>query len=229
MPLKFLFPAYKSYDIIQCTDNFEFESALDIGLGYGGASLYFAEKGKKVTAIGKADDSHFPSRIFSMCGIDVKNISLEEFDPEKHFDAVYCSHMLEHCENVSNALQKMRALLKDDGWLFLLVPPYKSNVVCGHISTGFNLIQLMLILYFNGFLVKNGHFCFHGYNIVAFVQKNLHPKFMPSAGGATSFPLIAQDFPIELTQGMEGDIENVNWFFDPVPQRLMRNLISPTN
>lgn len=42
--------------------------------------------------------------------------------PEHHFDAIYCSHVLEHVPDDKKAMQELLRVLKPDGWAVLLVP-----------------------------------------------------------------------------------------------------------
>lgn len=213
------FPIEGNLDVIRQTDNLSFESVLDVGFGYGGASVYFAHKGKKVTALGKSIDSFgFPRDVFDVHGIATHDIWVEDFHAKEPFDAIWASHVLEHCANVSITLQKFRSLLSDDGYLFICVPPHKSGIVTGHISMGWSLVQLMLVLYFNGFNVKTGHFASHKYNVVAFVRKEKNPRYSPADGGVVSFDDIKSDFPLDLVFNMDGQIDAVNWFC-PVENR----------
>lgn len=222
MNIEDFFEQNGNIDIIRCTNNIKFTTILDIGFGKGGASLFFAKAGKKVTSIGKNTASYkYPRDEFKKYGIDVHDCTIEEFSADKKFDAIWCSHMLEHCCNISLTLQKIRDLLKDDGWLFITVPPHKSNVVTGHISVGWNLVQLMLTLFFNGYNVKDGHFCSHKYNISAFVKKEKNPRYRPEEAGWTSLNTLKPFFPIDIHQGMEGDIESVNWFCNVDHQKIM--------
>jgi SAM-dependent methyltransferase len=56
------------------------------------------------------------------------NLAAESIDIEHiphrdgSFDAVYCSHVLEHVPDDRRAMTEMRRVLKDDGWALILVP-----------------------------------------------------------------------------------------------------------
>lgn len=212
--LRFNFPVQGNFDVIRSTKNLEFESVLDVGFGQGGASIYFALNGKSVTAIGLDIDSYnYPSELLNRLGVNVVDASLETFNLEKKFDAIWASHVLEHSLNTGHFLQKCRELLSDGGWLFLMVPPYKSQVVGGHVNTGWNIGQLMYNLLLCGFDIKNGHFKKHGYNLCAFVRKTNQtlPLLRMDAGDIEA----TKDYwPIDVYQGFEGDVSEVNWFSD---------------
>ncbi len=207
------FPVDGNFDIIRKTDHIRFHTVLDVGFGMGGASVYFAEKGKIVTAIGRELKRYnFPREIFEAHEIKTQDVWIEDFNTEQSFDAIWASHVLEHTANTSIVLQKFRSLLTDEGWLFLCVPPHKASIVSGHISMGWSVVQLMLVLYFNGFRVKTGHFGSHRYNIAAFVQKEPSPRHTPSEGGIVPLHEISDDFPIDLHAEMDGQLPAVNWF-----------------
>jgi hypothetical protein len=42
--------------------------------------------------------------------------------PDRHFDVIYCSHVLEHVEDDRKAMSEFHRVLADDGWAVLLVP-----------------------------------------------------------------------------------------------------------
>lgn len=42
--------------------------------------------------------------------------------PDASFDAIYCSHVLEHIEDDRKAMRELRRILKPNGWAVLMVP-----------------------------------------------------------------------------------------------------------
>jgi SAM-dependent methyltransferase len=90
--------------------------------------------------------------------------------PEKSFDAVVLSHVLEHCADVGRALGHVRRVLKEKGLLLVFVPPVEDIVCAGHVSVGWNVGQLMYVLALNGFDVSRGNFIEYGYNVCGFVM-----------------------------------------------------------
>ena len=42
--------------------------------------------------------------------------------PDRSFDVIFCSHVLEHVPENRQALREFHRVLKDDGWAILLVP-----------------------------------------------------------------------------------------------------------
>ena len=210
--LKINFMVDGNFDLINATSNLKFESVLDIGLGEGGASTYFAINGKDVTSLGLDIESYnYPKELFKKLDVKVIETTFDDYKSEKKFDGIWASHVLEHVLNTGLFLEKCKNLLSDDGWLFIMVPPYKNQVVGGHINNGWNMGQLMYNLLLTGYDIKNGHFINHGYNICAFVQKSKDslPNIRMDIGDIESTKDL---WPIEVSQGFDGNIDKVNWF-----------------
>ena len=54
--------------------------------------------------------------------VDIKMDITEMPFPDEHFDAIYCSHVLEHVLDDRMAIGEFWRVLKSDGWAILLVP-----------------------------------------------------------------------------------------------------------
>ncbi len=54
--------------------------------------------------------------------VDVKMDVSEIQFPDGYFDAIYCSHVLEHVQDDRKAMREFARVLKPDGWAILLVP-----------------------------------------------------------------------------------------------------------
>ncbi|NQY43195.1 MAG: methyltransferase domain-containing protein [Legionellales bacterium] len=172
-------------ELLNCTLNLKFDTVLDIGLGDGLASLFFAAENKKVVPIGiNIDKYNYPKDLFKVLNINIIETSFSEYQTNNKYNAIWASHILEHVQNVGEFLEKCRNLLTDDGWLFVLVPPYKNTVVGGHVTTGWNIGQLLYNLLLTGYNIKTGHFIQYGYNICGFVQKSTEklPALMMDKG-----------------------------------------------
>lgn len=122
------FPYDGNFDLIQCTDKLNFGTVLDVGLGRGGASSYFALNNKQVTSLGiNLNDYDTYPLVSTSKNINIIEILFENFVTDAKFDAILMSHILEHTSNVGLFLDKAYSLLNDDGWLFVMVPPYKKK------------------------------------------------------------------------------------------------------
>jgi len=47
--------------------------------------------------------------------------------PDKYFDVILCSHVLEHVQNDREAINELFRVLKKDGWALLIVPVYSET------------------------------------------------------------------------------------------------------
>ena len=210
----YYFPVEGTFDLVNAALKLKGKNALDIGFGNGSASKLFASNGYDVTAIGLDIDSYcFGDKKFHELNIKVEQILFEDFQTKEKYDLIWASHVLEHTMNVGLFLDKCMSLLSKDGWLCIMVPPYKSNIVGGHVQTGWNLGQLMYVLLLRGYDIKNGHFIHHGYSICAFVQKSKErlPKLRMDIGDIEATSHL---WPIDVKQGFDGMLKQVNWFDD---------------
>ncbi len=203
-----------NFHLAEMASRLPFNRILDVGFGHGAASRFFRLKGKSVVAIDrdiKYRDA--PLEVMKEAGIEIDESSFENFQPQGEIDAIWLSHVLEHTLDVGEFLRKSHSILSAEGWLFVMVPPFKHEVVGGHVTPGWNIGILMYVLLLSGFDIKNGHFVRHGYNICAFVQK-----------GTVALPELCHDqgdiektqnlWPIEVRQGFDGNLTSVNWFED---------------
>ena len=208
------FPIDGTFDLANAALNLKGDSVLDIGVGTGGASIFFAYNGKSVTGIGLDLESYgFSSSLFERFEINIHECSLEELNTAEKYDIIWASHVLEHNLNPGQFLEKCKDLMSTDGWLCVLVPPFKQYVVGGHVNSGWSLGHLMYILLLSGFDIKNGHYIHHGYSLCAFVQKSTDP--LPTLRMDNGdIEATAHLWPVEVKQGFDGSIKQVNWFID---------------
>ncbi|MDF7826608.1 class I SAM-dependent methyltransferase [Pontiellaceae bacterium B12227] len=202
------------FHLAEMASRLPFNRILDVGFGHGAASRFFRLKGKEVVAIDRdVQYRDAPLEIMKKEGIEIVESSFEDYQPEGQIDAIWLSHVLEHTLDVGQFLKKARSILSEKGWLFVMVPPFKHEVVGGHVTPGWNIGVLMYVLLVCGFDIKNGHFVKHGYSICAFVQKS-----------SVELPVLCHDqgdiertrdlWPLEVHQGFDGRLTSVNWFED---------------
>lgn len=216
-------------DIIEQALTYDFSSVIDVGAGNLSASLKFLSEGKKTTATVN-NPSHYDVMDFDENLKFIEDINIETYSGKgMTYDAVWCAHVVEHTMNPGLAIKSLRNLLNDDGILFLSVPPFKHEVVGGHLSIGWNLGVLMYFLLMSGFDVRNGSFIWHGYNVTAFVRKSKRINFEGIVGDAGDLDHLKPYFPEELNikQGFDGLLEKVNWEWaiDPRVKRHPRTFI----
>ncbi|VGO17407.1 hypothetical protein PDESU_06003 [Pontiella desulfatans] len=202
------------FHLAEMASRLPFDRILDVGFGRGAAARFFRLKGKNVVAIDR--DIQYraaPLDIMKAEGIEVIETSFEDYQPDGGIDAIWLSHVLEHTLDVGRFLEKARSILSDSGWLFVMVPPFKHEVVGGHVTPGWNLGILMYVLLVSGFDIKTGHFVRHGYSICAFVRKSTTP--LPQLCHDQGDIERTRDlWPLEVMQGFDGNLPSVNWFDD---------------
>lgn len=127
------------------------------------------------------------------------------------YDGIYCAHTLEHTRNPGLFLDKIFYSLRPGGWLAIVVPPLKHEIVGGHLT----LWNAGLLLYH---LVRAGFDCSRAavrtyeYNVAVVVQKvaaNL--RDLPLLEDNGDIELLAPFFPIPVSQGFGGIITEVGW------------------
>lgn len=212
----------------------ELTTFLDIGTGNGQIAKWLAKKGKKVTATGIEVDSYDLNslELEKDYGIDVIECSAELMPFEDNsFDGVVMSHVLEHCPNVGLALQEVRRVLSDKGYLFIILPAHCHYVFAGHVSVGWNVGQLLYVLLLNRYDVKSGQFIEYQGQVYGLVQKSLN-ALPPLRGDSGDISILAQNnlFPLPVitkdkrNDGYWGNIKAIN--FRPSDD-LLRMSISP--
>lgn len=177
--------------------DYEFKTVLDLGCGNGDHTRYLKSHGKEVSTL---DAGHYHDFKPDHIG------NYEDINFGKQFDAIWSSHVLEHVFNMQSFLQKLHSDLKVGGILAITVPPLKHAVVSGHINL-FNTGILVYHLVMAGFDCSKASVKVYGYNISVIVQKTENGP----VSGTWSLPRIAQYFPFDVKQSMDGRIICVNW------------------
>ncbi len=91
---------------------------LDFGAGTGQQALLLKQFGLDVDAIDVASSPNLESRVFDVTTYD--GISLPF--PDAHFDVVMSSNVLEHVQNLPNALRELSRVLKPGGTMLHVLP-----------------------------------------------------------------------------------------------------------
>jgi SAM-dependent methyltransferase len=183
---------------------YDFDTVLDIGSGDGYHSDYLKSVGKRVTGI-----DYCPRRK----GVIAANYLQHTFD--EPFDCIWASHVLEHQPNVQAFLHKIYQDLKPGGILAITVPPFKHEIVGGHLTL-WNAGLLLYNLVVAGFDCREARCKQYGYNISVIMSKIaacLPSEKMRFANG--DIELLARFLPtnsaFQWQQGCRGDIAELNW------------------
>jgi SAM-dependent methyltransferase len=185
---------------------------LDIGAGSGVLTNHLKAKGYDVVPIGIATESYIAEFNYP----DAQEMNVEKLMfTDGYFDAVLCSHILEHVENIGLALNEIWRILKPSGWLFCFVPPYCEKLLGGHIIGGWNIGQLIYLLAQYGFDTRNGHYyqagcCIEYHNVCAYVQKT-DKLTIPLRHDTGDIAALAELLPPEIIEGNDGRVGIINW------------------
>ena len=187
---------------------------LDLGPGNGFAMEAFLESGHRPVGLGLDLDSYLEPGMRERFDLSEADYLTHEFS--EPFDAIWASHVLEHQLNPHAFIEKMFRDLKDNGWLFVLVPPMKAEIVGGHVNL-FNTGLLLYRLVVGGFDCSEAMVTKYGYNVVVFVRKKGFelPKLRYDQG---DIERLAPYFPLPVAQNFNGlHIEaNWNWSGGPI-------------
>lgn len=165
----------------QCT----FNTVLDIGTNHGNVANVLHRLGKQVTAIEPHPPN--PQDLPIYYEAEYQRDYMEISFPKK-FDAIWCSHVLEHIRNPGAFLDKMYDDLALGGVLALTVPYmdfsfHPSNFVIGHCNK-YNDLSLIYNLICAGFDCRYASVRVYSGQISVLVRKN--PTNLPRSNSAYS-------------------------------------------
>jgi SAM-dependent methyltransferase len=93
---------------------------LDIGAGTGQQSRMFSERGFTVEAIDVEASNYAEEREFPIQNYDGTSIPF----PDRHFDVVYTSNLLEHLQDLASMHDEIARVLKPDGFALHAMPTH---------------------------------------------------------------------------------------------------------
>lgn len=187
---------------------FKFANVLDIGAGELKHSKCFIDHNIQTDICDYGNSAYYDERIKNIENrIHKKYIGdFNDITFEKQYDAIWCSHILEHQLNVNLFLKKIHSLLKEGGYLAIVVPPRKPFVVGGHVTlwnAGLVLYNLILA----GFdCSKDCYIHQYDYNIGVIIKKKSIQNFPKLSMDKGDIELLSNFFPFDATHNFNGDI-----------------------
>ena len=185
-----------------------FSNVLDVGAGECKQADYLKDRGKSVYTCDYAKGNNcVESDRYDYVG------DFNTMDFDRKFDCVIASHILEHQLNVNVFLKKIVSLTLQDGYIAIMVPPRKPFLIGGHVSiwnAGLVLYNLILAG------VDCSRECYikqYDYNIGIIVRNvpNNIDKLPVTYDGGDITNLLAKFFPFKASDGVNGDIMELNW------------------
>lgn len=156
--------------LLKLLKHFDFETVLDIGSHAQHVTRIFRHLGKKVTTV----------EVAPFWDADHKKDYLDIAFSTK-FDAIWCSHTLEHQRNVGQFLDKMFDDLREGGVLALTVPyDLGTNLSFGHCNC-FSPLVLLYHLVLAGFDCSRASVKCYNYNIGIILTKRYNGITRPAS------------------------------------------------
>lgn len=190
----------------------DFDTILDIGACEMLHSKIMIDNGKTVDTCDYGNSVYYVKKDDS---IQTRKNYIGDFNDinfEDKYDAIWCSHILEHQLNPNLFLKKIHSLLKEGGVLGIVVPPRKPFIVGGHVSiwnAGLVLYHLVLA----GFNCRK--YCKilqYDYNIGIIIKKESIEKYPDNLSyDKGDIELLSDFFPFEVKHNFNGDIMEFNW------------------
>lgn len=137
----------------------------------------------------------------------------KDIDFDQKFDAVWCSHCLEHQLDVNSFLKKINDVSKEGALISITVPPLKHTIVGGHVTL-WNAGLLLYNLVLANFNCSKAMVASYGYNISVIVNKQFIelPELIYDKGDLDT---LRDYFPKEVNADslgqFEGNISRINW------------------
>jgi len=200
------FRGSKIFDLLAEKD---FDTVLDVGAGKLEATSKFIELGKIVDICEFEGSYYLKNSNVDQSKIRFKIIGdINELEITTIYDAIWAAHILEHQLNPNLFLKKLHLLLKEGGYLAIVVPPRKPFVVGGHVSI-WNGGLLLYHLVLAGFNCKNAQLLQYDYNIGVVVKKETMPEIKLNYD-LGDLEILKEFFPMEIGEGFNGDIMRIN-------------------
>lgn len=175
---------------------------LDIGSGKGEHAQWFKEKGFQVTTTDILE-SDYPG--------DFNKIWDRIRKEEGEFDAVWCSHCLEHQRDPGLFLDKVFALAKPQvGIVAITVPPLKEALVGGHLLL-YTTLSLVYNVVVSGIDCKKASIKKYDYNI-SLITRRVEFELPQLNFDYGDIEKLKDYFPVEVYQNVPGfEYNEVNW------------------
>lgn len=190
--------------LLKLVEEYDFEEILDVGTGRQTHAKIFRALGKKVITIDPVFDADY-------------KMDYLDFKPEKQYEAIFCSHVLEHQRNVGVFLDKLFNDLQDGGILALSVPCVVNHQISSGHSNWFNSNMLLYHLILAGFDCKDAKILVYGYNLSVILKKKSNG--LKRFSFALELDDIAEFFPDDVNisdRGINGAHGNINWKTDKI-------------
>jgi SAM-dependent methyltransferase len=157
----------RAYEIAQLATRLKPGSyILEVGAGTGYQAKALSDRGFRVVAIDLPQSKYSDRRVFPVADYDGKTLPF----PDRTFDIVFTSNVLEHVSSLERLLAETRRVLKPHGYCihamptvtwrvwsslsgYIDLPPYLLAVMSGHLRPGWRGFGKMVL----GHLIPRSH------------------------------------------------------------------------
>ncbi|MBI2970716.1 MAG: sulfotransferase [Gammaproteobacteria bacterium] len=181
---------------------YRFEDVLDIGCGTGGGRSVLVTSGKRVSGL----DTHPAGDVAVLEGYGAftyVQCDFRKFEDERRFDAVVCSHVIEHMPDTEAFLRQALSFLKPSGIFCIIWPPPKPTIVGGHVHV-FNMGLMLYNLVRLGVDCRGVDMLRCGYSL-AVVGRLRWFESPPLKNDAGDIESLSPWFPFPACQNFDGD------------------------
>jgi SAM-dependent methyltransferase len=106
---------------------------LDVGSGGGHHAAAFAASGANVTCVDYGT-SIYAQESTPTGGVTVVNVDFAQWAPDRQYDLVWASHVLEHQRNPGHFIDRLIACCKPEGRICIIVPTPHRRLWGGHVT-----------------------------------------------------------------------------------------------
>jgi 2-dehydro-3-deoxyphosphooctonate aldolase (KDO 8-P synthase) len=206
----------RGYKILEKFLKLNFNTVLDIGAGALVHTNEFIKSGKIIDICDYGNSCYFNNKDEIILN-KIRNKYIGDFNKiefVEKYDAIWCSHILEHQLNVGLFLTKIKSLLKEGGYLGIVVPPRKPFIVGGHVTL-WNAGLLLYNLVLAGFDCSEE--CYikqYDYNIGIIIKYKPIEKMPENLSmDKGDIELLSKYFPFDVKHNFNGDIMEYNLFY----------------
>ena len=107
-------------------------SVLDVGSGGGNHARAFHSGGAQVLCVDYGTSIY--ARSAQADALEVIHVDFNRFEPQRKFELVWASHVLEHQRNVGQFIEKLIECCAEDGYICITLPDPHRNLWGGHLT-----------------------------------------------------------------------------------------------
>ncbi len=179
----------------------DFDSILDVGCGRGALFPALISAGKEVTGVDILPSEAVESG-YGAGKVRYVQKDIMAFTPGEEFDAVLCSHVVEHMPDTESFLRTLFSFLRPEGAYCIIWPPPKPEVVGGHVNL-FTMGHLVYNVVRLGVDCRQARMVSCKYSL-ALMGNHRRFELPELAHDEGDIELLAEYFPFPATQGFDG-------------------------